>query len=101
MMNKEFIEREALIKITDARIAALEKEYGFFDHYKDGYAECASRIEDAPTADVVEVVRCKDCCFYKSDTDYCRENNKGYCVFDSVIKPKNHFCGYGDRNGEG
>lgn len=45
----------------------------------------------------VEVVRCKDCKFYKKDTDYCKEHNKGYCEFDNTVKSKMHFCGYGER----
>jgi hypothetical protein len=54
-------------------------------------------IENAPTVDVVEVVRCKDCKHFLNDTDYCQRLNKGYCVFDNIIKSKNHFCGYGER----
>ena len=45
----------------------------------------------------VEVVRCKDCKFYKKDTDYCKEHNTGYCQFDNTVKCKLHFCGYGER----
>ena len=52
---------------------------------------------ELPAADVVEVVRCKDCKFYKKDTDYCKEHNKGYCEFDNTVKSKMHFCGYGER----
>ena len=40
----------------------------------------------------VEVVRCKDCKFYKKDTDYCKEHNKGYCEFDNTVKSKMHFA---------
>ena len=52
-------------------------------------------------ADVVEVVRCKDCIHYKTDTEYCREHNKGYCEWDNVVKSKRHFCSYGERKDEG
>ena len=47
--------------------------------------------------DLVEVVRCKDCKYYKNDTYYCREHNKGYCEWDNTIKTKTHFCSYGER----
>ena len=52
---------------------------------------------ELPAADVVEVVRCKDCKFYKKDTDYCKDHNTGYCQFDNIVKCKLHFCGYGER----
>lgn len=51
-----------------------------------------------PAADVVEVVRCKDCkyAFMTIDGERAR-----YCdMFDSddgVFFDKNHFCSYGER----
>ena len=48
-------------------------------------------------ADVVEVVRCKDCKFFKRDTDYCKKRNKGYCYWDNTIKTRTHFCSYGEK----
>ena len=48
-------------------------------------------------SDLVEVVRCKDCRFYRTDSLYCRANNTGYCADDEIIKSPNHFCGYGER----
>ena len=51
----EYIERESLLKIVDRRLFELRKEYGPFDHYTDGYDECIDRINEQPTADVVEV----------------------------------------------
>ena len=54
-------------------------------------------VADTPTADVVEVVRCKDCKSYKTDTDYCKEYRVGYCEWDNTVKTKMHFCSYGER----
>ena len=63
---------------------------------KDNIIEC---IERQPTADVVEVVRCKDCEYYIT-TDmkypYCSMmSNKGegeyYCPFED------HYCSNGER----
>ena len=51
-------------------------------------------------SDVQAVVRCKDCKFYKKDTDYCKDHNTGYCQFDNIVKCKLHFCGYGERRKE-
>ena len=49
-------------------------------------------------ADVVEVVRCKDCIYnFKSDTE-------GYFVCSAMTNlnyvPLNHFCSYGERKEE-
>ena len=60
-------------------------------------AMVASAIKNTPTADVVEVVRCKDCKSYKTDTDYCKEYRVGYCEWDNTVKTKMHFCSYGER----
>lgn len=51
-------------------------------------------IEDTPTADVVEVVRCKDCQHYEADIiagqiGYCNEHQKGMY--------EQNFCSYGKR----
>ena len=48
----------------------------------------------APTEDVVEVVRCKDCQHYEADIiagqiGYCNEHQKG--MYDE------NFCSYGER----
>lgn len=56
----------------------------------------ADAIANTPTADVVEVVRCKDCkqsYFVKSCSKY--ECRKG-C---GTLKYANDFCSYGERKG--
>lgn len=50
-----------------------------------------NRINNAPTVDAVEVVRCKDCKFF---------HDKGYCVLVTGlnrIKPEDDFCSHGER----
>ena len=57
-----------------------------------------SFIESQPTADVVEVVRCKDCKFSHEDyfeQVWCR---KRFCGSEEIhVKSKNHFCSLGER----
>jgi hypothetical protein len=57
-------------------------------------ADCLDLLEDTPTADVVEVVRCKDCehsYFIKSCSKYeCRKDG-------GVLKYSTDFCSYGKR----
>ena len=62
-----------------------------------GYTEIARLIDNAPTIDAVEVVRCEDCKWY----DYHAENNQFCIMWRSVhIKPDTDFCSYGERNEE-
>ena len=58
-----------------------------------GYNECETIIEQAPTADVVEVVRCKDCkhWIYWSDSKTCS------CKIHHICTMKDDFCSYGER----
>lgn len=66
-----------------------------FDELSDGevlYSIPPDRIDDAPTVDAVEVVRCKDCKRY-------RGTNYGFMVcgkFD-VISCEDDFCVWGER----
>ena len=50
-------------------------------------------IRSIPTADVVEVVRCKDCEYLHSDA------HGGYCVFRGVAT-SDDFCSFGERKDE-
>lgn len=66
----------------------------------------SSFIESQPTADVVEVVRCKDCKYFMEYTDeYKVENADGDCYL-RVVNSTNpqfnavkydEFCSYGKR----
>ena len=92
----EYIEREALLKVINTRLKHLRDAYGDYDHYTDGYDECVDRVEDFPTADVVEVVRCKDCIHLNKERMLCTNDkirlfNIGHPTFS------NHFCSYGER----
>lgn len=55
-------------------------------------------VLDQPTADVVEVVRCKDC---KHATFYSCKNDAGYqsiiCEYRIGIGDENFFCACGER----
>ena len=55
-------------------------------------------IEDAPTVDAVEVVRCEDCKYFghniENDT-YCR------CTGGLSDPEENDFCSYGERRTDG
>ena len=50
------------------------------------FRDVVRAIDQAPTVDAVEVVRCGDCAFYSR-----------YCAFDDCVKPQDHYCAYGER----
>lgn len=74
MAEKEYIERNGL----------LEWAREFYPEQK----VFASAVINAPTADVQEVVRCKD----------CRSRNRhGECCFFGIDLGDNGFCSEGER----
>lgn len=87
----EYIERQKLINAIP--IVNEDKQISLYGAVADFMVIALS----IPTADVVEVVRCKECEYLLFDTEYCKLHNRGYCKFDDTIKQPNHFCGYGTR----
>ena len=49
-----------------------------------------------PTADVVEVVRCKDCKHYKPYDEHA-EDFDGKCILRWCATDETEFCSYGER----
>lgn len=86
--ERRLIDANALILYIDE----CSQESRFRVYY--GYAK--SFIDDAPTVDAVEVVRCKDC-KYMTQWAYGR-----YCtVWDGVNgMGDDGFCNYGERRGD-
>ena len=93
----EYISRETLLKAVE-KLDRLDKETNTkYEYDKKGYILL---IQNAPTADVVEVVRCKDCkylyCFSAIDRQfYCKHFPKGLQGINIV--EENPFCSYGER----
>ena len=71
--------------------------------YQIGEAPCRAcwvddikgEVEDAPTVDAVEVVRCKDCKWFVPDGD-----GWGTCVEDASKWEEDGFCSWGEWKGE-
>ena len=84
MADKEYIEREALKRI-------LIDKYNFFPVF------VKNTIEEVPTVDVVEVVRCGECMHSKErkikDTVICTKYN--------AYKDINGFCEAGGKKKDG
>ena len=78
---------------ANALMAYMEECSEGLDKYYCGYAK--SFVDNAPTVDAVEVVRCKDCKHFTEGMAV------GMCkrVPDKPIIPVvyDHFCSYGER----
>ena len=90
----------AYIKLDDA--LKVCSDYG--EWYADMNDQCVATIADniyqeivnLPTADVVEVVRCKDCIYYETHQPIHKkvcEKNEGHLI---PMRPDD-FCSYGER----
>ncbi len=96
----EYIEREALIKAVRIMPRTIRPELV-------RYSTVQAIIDKQPAADVVEVVRCKDCKHGRT----CADNDEEImCVLDCEYDKdtgvdygfmfrhsKTHFCSYGKR----
>lgn len=85
-MSKEYIDRgEAIIKLLQDGCSAKNVE----------------SIMNIHAADVVPVVRCKDCVYYDFEKG-CPLRESGYSRHGKPLPHENDFCSYGEmRNNNG
>lgn len=77
--------------------------------YLTGYVCALSAIEGIiaglPDADVVEVVRCKDCQYFRIDPDdflgICKCGSIATSYAGEIYPEREHFCSYGERKDNG
>ena len=60
--------------------------------------DLADVFADIPAADVVEVVRCKDCAYYREENGYCMNPHCGKSYYGTPTR-KDQYCGFGERDG--
>ena len=97
-MAKEYIEREWLLN----RIKPLcEEDYHNATLIATTKELMRNHIMSAPAADVVEVVRCKDCKYFgKNKAHRVTKLPLSFCdKFMHNITTDNDFCSYGERKG--
>ena len=87
---------------ADALIMALRLEYPMIPMFKenqkeweiktDGYRKAEEVIKDAPS---IDIVRCKECKYYKQSEAFCENGNGLWQAGDEC------FCSYGERRSDG
>lgn len=88
-----YIDADALKnKITDLDGGCAIEGTGF-DIYT---CEVFELIDDVPTADVVEVVRCMDCAYWEQATDISGNCNRAL----EITAYATDYCSYGERWGK-
>ena len=87
----EYIEREKAIEYIESHFP-----YRCSEDFVMGQQDCIEQLKSLPTADVVKVVRCKDCAHYGGITfgNICRRWS-GLNV-KNCTKPDD-YCSYGIR----
>lgn len=91
----EYIERSEAIEFTKQYTPTINGETTM---------QCVERsLLNVPAADVVEVVRCRDCkfAFPYNDYYYCENEDSPFTNSDWAVCPNgDDFCSYGERRCE-
>ena len=92
----EYIDREALKERVASYAGMFANELGFVVRLQ----AVLNGIEFAPAADVVEVVRCKGCKYYKPNPYGEDDEKMCQCWADWLPTQGDDFCSYGERKNE-
>ena len=96
-MSDDYIKREDAIERLSyhADFYQNDREFGGEEMlYKDS---ALNEISELPSADVVEVVRCKDCKYWDNTTKWAVCARWSADPYEQATTEKNDFCSYGER----
>ena len=94
-MSKEYIEREVVSEGIRKYYYKNPPNSSYQEGFDRGLDKAQRVILDAPVADVVEVVRCKDCLYSRERYGHL-ECIHGVSYRNTWNKP-DFFCAYGER----
>ena len=95
-----FIDADKLLGIYKKWIPQLSSKEDEGD--RRGVETCIAVLEDMPTMDAVEVVRCKDCKYHHWEQEPCHGKIEHYCELPHMRGVEvftEFFCYYGKRKG--
>ena len=81
-----------MARLIDADAAKLTaNDYAMFRCQLGGLVDVVEFLNDMPTVDAVEVVRCKDCAVPHNKYTGCPKLN-------GLVTPPDFYCPFGERN---
>ena len=95
MPKKEYIERDSIYR----RVKERTNPYGKPTLNYESGVKVLNMIEREPAADVVEVVRCKDC-LHGQKNNIGQLKGRYICEYHQDYKPMfspHHYCSHGER----
>ena len=91
------IDADAVLAELDKFANPMPNKSGY--DFLCGIATAITEIEDSPTVDAVEVVRCRDCKHWDSETWFCDNHSTfRHHGLDWNMFSEDDFCSYGERN---
>lgn len=90
--EKRLIDADALIGVIDG----LKSELPGWEDYNTGIDSAVYKVENAPTVDAVEVVRCRGCKSYDIK-GFVPDAHKGWCMELKQVVKGDFFCAYGEQ----
>lgn len=92
------IDADELLEIYKKWVPQLSSKEDEGD--RRGVETCIAVLEDMPTMDAVEIVRCKDCKYHYWEQEPCHGKSVHYCKLPhmrGIEVFKEFFCYYGKR----
>lgn len=92
----DLIDRKAAIDMFQ-RMAYDDWNQGTGTTWANAFSEAADMIEDLPSADAVEVVRCRDCEHYFTSNLEMAKNHGAECTMMRRRTMPEDYCSYGQK----
>lgn len=90
-------------RLIDADDLLMDNSWAFYDENGNRNDACIA-VENAPTVDAVEVVRCKDCRYWDTNGYGAEYDSEGYGWCEEIGEfdtKKDWYCGWGERREDG
>lgn len=103
MPDVRLIDANALENVLHEKVKTLADENGWHDHYVTGFDDAITYVEDAPTIDAVQVVRCRECKYRGYDAcpmchdEYTYDEDDGGDYFTVDNTTDDGFCHMGAK----